>query len=136
MRLQLNDGRASDGGLPGARGLDVGWAARALGVEAVQSEVFIVTATHGGIEALDRGSLVAQTAGLAGRDLSSVELAFGRGVEDEQFGGFSRARERGVGAVAGEVLASSDDARPLHDGALEAMAAARRGVQHCLQCQP
>ena len=31
--LQLNDGRAGDGGLPGARGFDVGWAARALGVE-------------------------------------------------------------------------------------------------------
>ncbi len=75
------------------RGLDVGWAAVALGIEAVQREVFVVAAAHGRLETLYRGSLVA--AGLAGGDLSSVELAFGRVSRMNSSVG-SRARESAV----------------------------------------
>ena len=114
------------------RGLEVGRAAGALGVDAVQREVLVVAATHGGLEALDRGSLVAQSAGLAGGDLGAVELAFGRGVEEEQLGWFSRARERGVGPVAREVLGAPDDARPLHGGALDGVRGQRVGVLEML----
>ena len=53
LGLQLNDGRAGDGGAAGVRGLEVGWAAGALGVDAVEGEVLVVAATHGGLEALD-----------------------------------------------------------------------------------
>ena len=52
-------------------------------VEAVEREVLVVAAAHGGLEALDRGSLVAQFTGLAGGDLGSLELVFRAGVEDE-----------------------------------------------------
>jgi hypothetical protein len=67
--LQFTDGGAADGGLggqPGVRGLDVGWAAGALGVEAVEGEVLVVTLAHGGLEALDGRSLVAEPGGLVG----------------------------------------------------------------------
>ena len=114
------------------RGLEVGWAAGALGVDAVEGEVLVVAATHGGLEALDRGSLVAQSAGLAGGDLGAVELALGRGVDEEQLGGFSRAREGGVGPVAGEVLGVTDDARPLHGAALDGVRGQRVGVLEML----
>jgi hypothetical protein len=56
LGLQLNDGRASDGG---TGGFQAGWAAGAVVVDAIDSEVLVVPSTHGGLEALDRGSLVA-----------------------------------------------------------------------------
>jgi hypothetical protein len=114
------------------RGLEVGRAAVALGVDAVQGEVFVVTTTHGRLEALDERSLVDQSAGLAGGDLVSVDLPFGRGVDDEQLGGFSRARERGVGPVAREVLRATDDARPLHGSALDGVRGQHVGVLQML----
>ena len=132
LGLQFSDGRARDDGWLGVRGLEVGWAAVALGVDAVKREVLVVALTHGGLEALDRGSLVAQSAGLAGGDLGAVELAVGRGVEDEQLGGFSRARERGVGPVAREVLRATDDTRPLHGASLDGVRGQRVGVLEML----
>jgi hypothetical protein len=54
------------------------------------------------------------------------------GVEEEQLGWFSRARERGVGPVAGEVLGASDDARPLHGGALDGVRGQHVGVLEML----
>ena len=93
LGLQLEDRRRL-GGQPVVRGLEVGWGVVVRGVDAVQGEVLVVPVTHGGLEALNRGSLVVQLGGLARRDLSSVELVLGRGVDDEQFGGFSRASAR------------------------------------------
>ena len=113
-------------------GLEVGWATGGLGVEAVQREVLVVAATHGGLEALDGRSLVAQSAGLAGGDLSAVELALGLGVDEEQLSWFSRARERGVGPVAGEVLGAPDHARPLDGGALDGVRGQHVGVLEVL----
>jgi TrkA family protein len=110
----------------------VGWGAGAVVVDALEGEVVVVAATHGRPEALNRGSLVAQSTGLAGGDLSAVELAFGRDVEDEEVGWFSRARERGVGPVAGEVLGSSDDAGPLDGGAMDGVRGQRVGVLEML----
>ena len=124
------DGRAGDGGT-GVRGLEMGRATGAL-VEAVEREVLVVAATHGRLQALDRGSLVAQSVGLAGGDLGAVELVLGRGVDEEQLGGFSRARERGVGPVAGEVLRTSDHARPLNGGALDGVRGQHVGVLEML----
>jgi hypothetical protein len=65
------------------------------------------------------GTLVARSPELPGSDLSAVELALGLGVDEEQLGGFSRARKRGVGPVASEVLGATDDARPFHGGTLD-----------------
>ena len=129
LGLQLNHGRAGDTG-SGGRGLEVGRAT--LGVEAVEREVLVVAATHGRLEALDERSLVAESVGLAGGDLNAVELAFGLSVEEEQFGWFSRARERGVGPVAREVLRATDDARPLHGGALDGVRGQHVGVLEML----
>ena len=132
LGLEFRDGRARDDGWLGVRGLEVGWAAVAFGVDAVQREVLVVAATHGGLEALERGSLVAQSTRPARGDLGAVELAVGRGVEEEQLGGFSRARERGVGPVAREVLRATDDARPLHGGALDGVRGQHVGVLQML----
>ena len=116
----------------GVCGLEVGWATGGLGVDAVQREVLVVAATHGRLEALDGRSLVAQFAGLAGGDLGAVELALGRGVDDEQLGWFARARERGVGPVAGEVLGAADHARPLDRASLDGVRGQRVGVLEVL----
>ena len=70
--------------------------------------------------------------GLVGGDLGAVELAFGWGVDEEQLGGFSRARERGVGPVAGEVVGVPDDAGPLHGAALDGVRGQRVGVLEVL----
>ena len=103
-----------------------------LGVDAVQREVLVVAATHGRREALEWRSLVARSASVAGRDLDAVELALGEGVDDEQLGWFSRARERGVGPVAGEVLGAPDDARPLHGSSLDGVRGEHVGVLQML----
>ena len=104
----------------------------ALGVDAVQREVLVVPLTHGRREALEWRSLVARSASVAGGDLDAVELALGLGVGDEQLGGFSRARERGVGPVAREVLGAPDDARPLHGSSLDGVRGERVGVLQML----
>ena len=135
LGLQLDDGRAHGAGLggqPSVRRLDVRRVAVALAVDAVQGEVLVVAAPHGGLEAFDRGSLVAQRPGLAGGDLGSVEFVLGRGVDDEQFGGLSSARERGVGPVAREVLGATDNARPLDGGPLESVRGQHVAVLHML----
>jgi hypothetical protein len=132
LGLQLKDGRASDPGQPGVLGLEVTGTAGALGVDAVQGEVLVVTAPHSSLEAAQWRSLVAQTAGLAGGNLSAVELALRLGVDDEQLGWFLRARERGVGPVAREVLGAPDDARPLHGGALHGVRGQHVGVLEML----
>ena len=84
------------------------------------------------MEALDGRSLLAQSTGLAGGDLDAVELAFGLGVDDEQLRWSSRARERGVGPVAGEVLGATDDARPLDGASLDGVRGQRVGVLQIL----
>jgi hypothetical protein len=57
LGLQLNHGRAGDGGT-GGRGFEMGGAPGGL-VEAVEREVLVVAAAHGCLQALDWGSLVA-----------------------------------------------------------------------------
>jgi hypothetical protein len=65
-------------------------------VDAVKGEALVVAAAHGSFEALDCRSLVVELEGLVGGDLGAVELMVGGGVDEEQFAGFSRAREGGV----------------------------------------
>ena len=64
-------------------------------VDAVESEVLVVAAAHGGVAAFNGSSLVATFGGLVGRDVGAVELALGWGVDEEQLG-WSRARDRAV----------------------------------------
>ena len=97
-------------------------------VDAVESEVLVVAAAHGGVEAFDGSSLVAKFGGLVGRDVGAVELAFGWGVDEEQLGGLSGAGEGGVGPVAGEVVGVPHDAGPLHGAALDGVRGQGVGV--------
>ena len=95
LGLQVGDGRARDDGRLGVRGLEVGWAAVALGVDAVKGEVFVVALTHGPLEALDRGSLVAQSARWPGA-ISARSSSWSVGVSRMNSSVGSRARESAV----------------------------------------
>ena len=95
-------------------------------VKAVEGEVLVVAATHGGPETFDGRSLVAEFGRLVRRDLSAVEFALGWGVDEEQLRWLSCTREGGVGPVAGEVVGMAHDAGPLHGAALDRVR--RQGV--------
>jgi hypothetical protein len=55
-------------------------------VDSVEGEVFVVAAAHGGVEAFERCSRVAEFGGVVGGDLGSGELVLGWGVDEEDLG--------------------------------------------------